>query len=149
MKQSTIAAAAATAALLANKEPGQEEGVDAPIQNSELEKAKLLPEPSGYRLLCAVPEAEKTFGESGIVKADEFVRTEEQTTVVLFVLRVGPDAYKDTAKFPTGPWCKQGDFVLVRAYAGTRFKIFGKEFRILNDDQIDAVVENPRGLTRA
>lgn len=149
MKPTTIALAAATAAMLAQKEPGQEEGTDAPIQTDDIAKAKLLPEPTGWRLLCAVPEAERTFGASGIVKADEFMRTEEQTTVVLMVLRVGPDAYTDKEKFPTGPWCKMGDFVLVRAYAGTRFKIFGKEFRILNDDQIDAVVEDPRGLTRA
>ena len=68
---------------------------------------------------------------------------------LLFVLKVGPDAYGDTAKFPNGAWCKEGDFVLVRTYSGTRFKIFGKEFRLINDDQVDAVVQDPRGLTRA
>ena len=68
---------------------------------------------------------------------------------VLFVLKVGPDAYKDTNKFPTGAWCEAGDFVIVRAYAGTRFKIYGKEFRLINDDQIEAVVDDPRGITRA
>jgi len=68
---------------------------------------------------------------------------------VLFVLKVGPEAYADKTKFPSGPWCKPGDFVLVRTYSGTRFKIFGKEFRLLNDDQIDAVVQDPRGITRA
>jgi co-chaperonin GroES (HSP10) len=67
----------------------------------------------------------------------------------LFVLKVGPDAYKDQTKFPAGAWCKEGDFVLVRTYSGTRFKIFGKEFRLINDDQVDAVVQDPRGLTRA
>lgn len=136
--------------MLAQKsEVGQAADDAAPIETEDIRKAKLLPEPTGWRLLCAVPEAEKTFAGSGIIKADEVMRTEEQTTVVLAVLRVGPDAYSDKEKFPTGPWCKQGDFVLVRAYAGTRFKIFGKEFRILNDDQIDAVVEDPRGIARA
>ena len=70
-------------------------------------------------------------------------------TTVLFVIKVGADAYKDTAKFPNGAWCKEGDFVLVRTYSGTRFKIYGKEFRLINDDQVDAVVQDPRGLTRA
>jgi co-chaperonin GroES (HSP10) len=74
---------------------------------------------------------------------------EEQTTSILFVLDVGPDAYGDKEKFPGGPWCQKGDFVLVRTYSGTRFKVHGKEFRLLNDDQIDGVVDDPRGYTRA
>jgi co-chaperonin GroES (HSP10) len=142
------ALAAATSAAK-KPEPGQEETADAPIRDEELRKARLLPAPSGWRILCAVPEAEKTHGASGIIKADDTLSVEQQTTVVLFVLKTGPDAYGDKAKFPSGPWCKDGDFVMVRAYAGTRFKIFGKEFRLLNDDQIDAVVEDPRGITRA
>jgi co-chaperonin GroES (HSP10) len=52
-------------------------------------------------------------------------------------------------KFPNGPWCKEGDFVITRAYAGTRFKIHGREFRLINDDQVEAVVQDPRGITRA
>jgi hypothetical protein len=59
------------------------------------------------------------------------------------------DPIIDTTKFPNGAWCKEGDFILVRTYSGTRFKIFGKEFRLINDDQVDAVVQDPRGLTRA
>jgi len=82
-------------------------------------------------------------------KATMLPEQEEHATTVLFVLKVGPDAYKDTTKFPAGAWCKAGDFVLVRTYSGTRFKIFGKEFRLINDDQVDAVVQDPRGLTRA
>jgi co-chaperonin GroES (HSP10) len=84
-----------------------------------------------------------------LVRPIEGMRLEETATTVLFVLKVGPDAYGDTAKFPNGAWCKEGDFVLVRTYSGTRFKIFGKEFRLINDDQVDAVVQDPRGLTRA
>jgi co-chaperonin GroES (HSP10) len=113
------------------------------------EKAKSLPEPTGWKILCVVPDVSQTFENSEIIKADQFMKQEEHATTVLFVLKVGPDAYKDTAKFPSGAWCKEGDFVLVRTYSGTRFKIFGKEFRLLNDDQVDAVVEDPRGLTRA
>lgn len=112
------------------------------------EKAKQLPEPSGYKLLCALPEVEDKY-ESGILKADTTVRVEEHSTVVLFVLKAGPQAYGDPDKFPLGPWCKEGDFVITRAYAGTRFKIHGREFRLINDDQVEAVVQDPRGITRA
>ena len=112
------------------------------------EKAKQLPVPQGYRILCMVPKIEETFG-SGLVKAEETVRVEEQTTVVLFVAKLGPDAYQDKTKFPTGPWCKPGDFVLVRSYSGTRLKIHGSEWRIINDDTVEAVVEDPRGVGRA
>jgi co-chaperonin GroES (HSP10) len=114
-------------------------------------KASALPEPTGWKLLCIVPEVdEKIAGTSlDLVRDTATMRQEEHATTVLFVLRVGPDAYKDTAKFPSGPWCKQGDFVLVRTYTGTRFKIFGKEFRLINDDQVECVVQDPRGITRA
>ncbi len=116
---------------------------------SEEQRAKQLPEPTGYKILCVVPDAEEKFEGTSIVKADAFMKSEEHGTTVLFVLKVGPDAYKDPAKFPTGAWCKAGDFVLVRTYSGTRFKVYGKEFRLLNDDMVDAVVEDPRGISRA
>ena len=109
----------------------------------------MLPKPTGWKILCGVPDVSDKFENSSIVKAESVMRQEEHSTTILFVLDVGPDAYKDTAKFPNGPWCKPGDFVLVRTYSGTRFKIYGKEFRLLNDDQIDAVVDDPRGITRA
>jgi co-chaperonin GroES (HSP10) len=69
-------------------------------------------------------------------------------TTVLFVVEMGPDAYKDPVKFPTGPWCKKGDFVIVRSNSGTRLDIHGKEFRIINDDTVEAVIEDPRGVRR-
>jgi len=110
--------------------------------------ASSLPLPSGYRILCAVPEvAEKTAG--GVLKAEMTLQNEELLTTVLFVLKMGPDCYKDPARFPSGPWCKEGDFILVRPHAGTRVKIFGKTLRIINDDSVEAVVEDPRGITRA
>lgn len=111
------------------------------------EKAKQLPKPSGYRILCAIPEAEEQF-ESGLIKAEETMRHDELLTTVLFVVDMGPDCYKDTTRFPNGPWCKQGDFVLVRPHAGTRLVIHDREFRIINDDSVEAVVEDPRGIKR-
>ncbi len=126
--------------------------VDAPEEGADNEtKAGALPTPTGWKLLCVVPEVdEKIAGTSlDLIRDAASMRNEEHGTTVLFVLRVGPDAYKDTTKFPAGAWCKQGDFVLVRTYSGTRFKIFGKEFRLLNDDQVEAVVQDPRGITRA
>lgn len=111
-------------------------------------KAKQLPDPSGYRILCALPEVEKKF-EFGLLKSDLTIQHEELLTTVLFALKLGPDCYKDEKRFPSGPWCKQGDFILVRPHAGTRVKIHGKDFRIINDDSVEAVVEDPRGISRA
>ena len=118
---------------------------------SSEEKATSLPTPTGWKLLCVVPDvSEKLDGtDLDLVKPTSILKQEEHATTVLFVLEAGPDAYTDQSKFPTGPWCKKGDFILVRTYSGTRFKIFGKEFRLINDDQVDAVVQDPRGITRA
>ena len=117
------------------------------MDKSQDEKAKQLPQPSGYRMLCAIPEQEKEY-DSGLIKADETMRYEEVLTTVLFVVDMGPDCYKDEKRFPTGPWCKQGDFVLVRPNAGTRLVIHGREFRIINDDSVEGVVQDPRGIKR-
>jgi co-chaperonin GroES (HSP10) len=111
------------------------------------DRASQLPDPQGYRLLCAIPEIEKETS-GGILKPDSFVEREELLTTVLFVVKIGPDAYGDTKRFPSGPWCKEGDFVLVRPNAGTRVEIHGREFRIINDDSVEAVVEDPRGIKR-
>jgi co-chaperonin GroES (HSP10) len=118
------------------------------FQATEAEKAKQLPTPSGYRILCAIPEAEDTFEGSDLVKPDDLVKKDEILTTVLFVVALGPDCYKDTSRFPSGVWCKEGDFVLVRPNAGTRLVIHGREFRIINDDSVEAVVQDPRGITR-
>ena len=122
--------------------------IDIAKTQEEAKKASLLPAPKGYRLLCAVPHVEEEF-EGGIVKAEDTKRTEELTTVVLFVVKVGDMAYNDKDRFPTGAWCKEGDFVLTRPYAGTRVVIHGREFRLINDDSVEAVVEDPRGIRRA
>ena len=118
------------------------------ILNTQPEdKAKQLPRPSGYRILCAIPDVEKEF-ESGLIKADETIMLEETLTTVLFVVAMGPDCYKDTARFPTGPYCKEGDFILIRPNAGSRLVIHGKEFRVINDDSVEGVVDDPRGVRR-
>ena len=122
--------------------------IDVEKTQEEAAKAKLLPDPKGYRILCAVPHVEEEF-EGGLLKAEDTKRVEEQTTVVLFVIKLGNLCYKDENRFPTGPWCKEGDFVLTRPYSGTRVVIHGREFRIINDDTVEAVVEDPRGIRRA
>jgi co-chaperonin GroES (HSP10) len=68
---------------------------------------------------------------------------------VLFVVKMGPDAYADKERFPNGPSCKVGDFVLVRPNTGTRLKIHGQEMRIINDDSVEATIQDPRGVKRA
>lgn len=113
------------------------------------EKARQVPDPSTYHLLCVLPDIEEEYGESGLIKAGQTMHFEEVLSPVLFVVKMGPDAYKDEKRFPSGASCKVGDFVLVRPNTGTRIKIHGKEFRIINDDSVEAVVQDPRGITRA
>jgi|TARA_R110000796_G_scaffold99580_1_gene207818 co-chaperonin GroES (HSP10) len=105
------------------------------------------PVPSGYKILVGLPQIEeKTDG--GIIKPDNILETESMSTVVGFVIGLGPDCYQDKEKFPNGPYCKEGDFILIRAFQGTRFKIEGEEFRLINDDNVEAVVDDPRGYSR-
>jgi hypothetical protein len=111
------------------------------------EKAKQVPDPATYHLLCVLPDIDDEY-ESGLVKAGQTMHFEELLSPVLFVVKMGPDAFKDEKRFPSGPSCKVGDFVLVRPNTGTRMKIHGKEFRIINDDSVEAVVQDPRGVTR-
>ena len=111
------------------------------------EKAKQLPDPSGYHILCAIPEIDDTF-DSGLIKADITKQHEELLTTVLWVMKMGPDCYQDKERFPSGPWCKVGDFVLVRPHTGSRLKIHGQEFRLINDDSVEGTVQDPRGISR-
>ena len=121
------------------------------LNKSAEEKAKQLPDPAAFMLLCVVPEAMEEYADSdvGIVKSAGEVWKEEMLTPVLFVVKMGPEAYTDKTRFPSGPRCKVGDFVIVRPNSGTRLKIHGREFRIINDDSVEAVVEDPRGISRA
>lgn len=125
-----------------------EAGETSTLPETQEEKARQLPDPSGFKILCALPEIEEKY-DSGLLKADSTRRTEEIMATVYFVVKMGPDCYKDNERFPTGPWCKEGDFILVRPFSGTRVLIHGKEFRIINDDSVEGVVEDPRGVSRA
>ena len=107
-----------------------------------------LPQPKGWKILVAMPQAqEKTDG--GIIKASKTIVDEETSNICGFVLKLGTEAYGDSKRFPTGPWCKEGDWVIFRAYSGTRMKMYGKEFRLINDDTVEAVVDDPTGVVRA
>jgi co-chaperonin GroES (HSP10) len=125
-----------------------ESGEVSTLPQTAEERATQLPQPSGYHILVTIPEAEEKF-ESGIFKADETRRHEEVLATVFFVVAMGPDCFKDEKRFPTGPWCKEGDFILARPNSGTRLKIHGQEFRLINDDTVEAVVQDPRGISRA
>ena len=123
--------------------------VDKPVELTDAEIEARLPKPVGYRILIALPEIEKTYGESGILKIDKEMHKEYIMSIMGLVLDVGPDAYRDPERFPHGPWCKVGDYVLFRMNSGTRIKIDGKEYRLMNDDSIEAVIPDPRGITAA
>jgi len=111
------------------------------------DKAKQIPDPATYHLLCMLPEAKEEY-EGGILKSSQAMQYEELLSPVLFVAKMGPDAFKDEKRFPSGPSCKVGDFVIVRPNTGTRMKIHGTEWRIINDDSVEAVIEDPRGVQR-
>jgi|TARA_R100001510_G_C7642034_1_gene199613 co-chaperonin GroES (HSP10) len=121
--------------------------IGAEEDKADTEKASQLPVPTGYHILIGLPEIEEKT-EGGIIKARTTLEIEETASMVGFVIAMGPDCYKDEKRFPNGPWCKEGDFILMRAYSGTRIKIHGKEFRLINDDTPEAVVDDPRGISR-
>jgi len=109
---------------------------------------EILPVPSGYKLLVACPEMEETT-EGGIIIANEYRQKESTASIFGRIIEMGEDAYADQDKFPSGPYCQPGDWVIFRSYSGTRFKVKGQEFRLINDDSVEAVVEDPRGIERA
>ena len=117
------------------------------LNKSEEEKAKQVPDPVTYHLLCILPEANEEY-EGGLIKSSQTMHFEELLSPVLFVAKMGPDAFKDEKRFPSGASCQVGDFILVRPNTGTRMKIHGREFRIINDDSVEAVVQDPRGVQR-
>lgn len=125
-----------------------EDGEVSTLPQTAEEKAKQLPVPTGYHILVGLPDKEEKF-ESGLLKADQTMNHEQILATVFFVIKMGPDCYKDEKRFPNGPWCKEGDFILARPNTGTRLKIHGREFRLINDDVVEAVVDDPRGISRA
>jgi len=124
-----------------------EEVMEKPF-NSSTNFASQLPEPKGYKILIALPEVQETT-EGGIIKSSSTQKEESISTVVGWVMSMGSDAYANYARFPSGPYCGVGDWVVFRAFSGTRIKIHGKEFRLINDDTVEAVVDDPRGVERA
>ena len=109
--------------------------------------ASKMPQPKGYKLLISPVEVdEKTKG--GVYMPDALRDAEGIASIIGFVVSMGSDAYKDKDKFPNGAYCKEGDFVIFRSYSGTRFKIHSQEFRLINDDTVEAVVDDPRGYKR-
>lgn len=114
----------------------------------ELSDMKKLPQPTGWRLLI-MPHTGIKKTKGGIHLTDKAQEEIQLTTNVGLVLKVGPDAYKDKDRFPDGPWCKEKDWVLFAKYAGSRIKIEGGELRLLNDDEVLAVIENPEDILHA
>ena len=107
-----------------------------------------IPVPVGYRVLIAMPHVEETFDGTDLLKSVTTKNHEQVMSIIGLVLDMGEQAYSDADRFPTGSWCKQGDYVMFRANTGTRFSIGGREYRLMNDDSIEAVVPDPRGVER-
>jgi co-chaperonin GroES (HSP10) len=118
------------------------------VEVTEEEMEQQLPKPVGYKLLIALPTVEKEF-DSGILKAERTLNEERIMTTIGVILDMGAEAYSDKTRFPNGPWCKVGDYVVIRPHTGTRIHVNGQELRLINDDSIEAVVADPRGITRA
>ena len=108
-----------------------------------------LPNPVGYRILVALPDISDYYDGSTLLKTDSEKHREYITSIMGVVIDMGADAYKDKERYPDGPWCKVGDYVMFRMNTGTRFKVNGKEFRLMNDDSIEAVIPDPRGICSA
>ena len=119
------------------------------VQLTDDELEQQLPRPVGYRVLIALPEIEKTYGNTSVLKTDKEIHHDYIMSIMGLVVDMGDGAYKDKERFPDGAWCKEGDFVMFRANSGTRFKVAGKEYRLLNDDSIEAVIADPTGIKRA
>jgi len=118
------------------------------LNKAKEEKARQVPKPQGYKILVTLPPVEEEIGDTGLIKSAQTMHYEQLLTNVLFVVELGDMCYSDKERFPSGPWCKKGDFILCRANTGTRFKIHGVEFRLINDDSVEAVVQDPRGIER-
>ena len=114
------------------------------VDLSKKEESK-LPEPTGWRLLV-LPFKMKEKTKGGIIITDDVVERAQVASTCGLVLSVGPDAYKDKKRYPDGPWCKKGSWIIFARYAGSRIKIDGGEVRLLNDDEVLATVENPEDI---
>ena len=119
------------------------------VELTEEEFEAQLPKPVGYRVLVALPSVEETFEGSDLIKAPTTKHHEYIMSIIGLVVDIGDQCYADKERFPTGPWCKTGDYVMFRANTGTRFTVNGLEYRLMNDDSIEAVVADPRGIQKA
>ena len=104
-----------------------------------------LPEPSGWRMLV-LPFTPKEKTKGGIIFSQESLDKARIATNCGYVIKMGPLAYGDKEKFPTGPWCKKGDWVIFARYAGSRLPIEGGEVRLLNDDEVLGTVKDPESV---
>jgi len=120
-----------------------------PEPNNDEELEAQLPVPVGYHILIAMPEIEDTYEDTEILKTVSTKHHETILSIIGLVLDMGEQAYSDEDRFPSGAWCDVGDYVMFRANSGTRFTIGGKEYRLMNDDSIEAIVNDPRGISRA
>ena len=102
--------------------------------------------PQGYHLMVEMVEAKKKIGSIHV--PEERKRLEDTASPIAKVLAMGPDAYQDKQKFPSGPWCKVGDNILMRSYSGTRIKFGQRDIRFINDDSVEAVVIDPESIER-
>jgi len=139
-----LAAASEGVATIAEayKEPTEKVLDPEAIGESLLER---MPAPTGWRILV-LPYRGKGKTDGGIYLPDAVVQEQTVSTQVGYVLKVGELAYKDAEKFPMGPWCDQGDWVMFARYSGSRFKIDGGEVRILNDDEVLAKIKEPEDV---
>ena len=145
---SGVSAEASTAPAMTALEERRNERIAKEDEQDEIAEAQ-IPRPVGYRVLVALPNVEETFEGSGLLKAQSTRREEQVLSNVGTVLDMGDQAYADKERFPTGPWCEVGDYVMFRANTGTRIKLGRQEYRLMNDDSIEAVVADPRAITRA
>lgn len=129
-------------------EPSPVVQLELPLDDENETVESQIPRPVGYHLLIAMPQVEETYGDTGIIKVTKTMQHDNLLSMIGLVVDMGEQAYADKERFPTGPWCKQGDYVLFRMNSGTRFKVGSTEFRLLNDDSIEAVVPDPRGVSR-
>jgi len=99
-------------------------------------------------LLVAMPQVEEAFEGTELLKSVTTKNHEQIMSIMGVVIDMGMQAYSDKDRFPSGPWCKVGDYVMFRANTGTRFTIDGSEYRLMNDDSVEAVILDPRGIER-
>tara|TARA_R110000796_G_scaffold183868_4_gene300442 strand:- start:750 stop:1172 length:423 start_codon:yes stop_codon:yes gene_type:complete len=123
---------------------GEKEEAQITPENLEAH-ANRLPVPTGYRILI-LPHEPKSTTKGGIMLAKQTIEKEKLAAIVGLVVSVGPSAYGDKEKFPDGPWCKEGDFIIFGRYAGARLQIEGGSLRLLNDDEILAVINDPEDI---